>query len=126
MGIAAVPLTVPVAERAAELRARPDSLRLPDALVLATAHEHAGVLLTYDAFDTPGSRSSCTASRGLGWCGRGRHGSRIRRWATRPDLHPRTFFSLIHCVGLGAEVRQAWKRNHTTPPRSVRCLHPPP
>jgi predicted nucleic acid-binding protein len=48
MGVAVVPLTAPVAERAAELRARHDSLRLPDALVLATAHEHDGVLLTYD------------------------------------------------------------------------------
>jgi predicted nucleic acid-binding protein len=35
MGIAVVPLTAPIAERAAELRARHESLRLPDALVLA-------------------------------------------------------------------------------------------
>jgi predicted nucleic acid-binding protein len=48
MGITVVPLTAPIAERAAELRARHDSLRLPDALVLATAREHDGVLLTYD------------------------------------------------------------------------------
>jgi predicted nucleic acid-binding protein len=48
MGITVVPLTAPIAERAAELRALHDSLRLPDALVLATAHEHDGVLLTYD------------------------------------------------------------------------------
>ena len=48
MGITVVPLTAPIAERAAELRARHDSLRLPDALVLATAHEHDGALLTYD------------------------------------------------------------------------------
>jgi predicted nucleic acid-binding protein len=48
MGIAVVPLTAPIAERAAELRARHDSLRLADALVLATAHEQDGVLLTYD------------------------------------------------------------------------------
>jgi predicted nucleic acid-binding protein len=48
MGISVVPLTAPIAERAAELRARHDTLRLPDALVLATAHEHDGALLTYD------------------------------------------------------------------------------
>lgn len=48
MGITVVPLTAPIAERAAELRARHDSLRLPDALVLATAHERVGALLTYD------------------------------------------------------------------------------
>jgi predicted nucleic acid-binding protein len=48
MGITVVALTAPIAERAAELRARHDSLRLPDALVLATAHEHDGVLLTSD------------------------------------------------------------------------------
>ena len=48
MGIAVVPLTAPIAERAAELRARHESLRLPDALVLATAHEQDGTLLTYD------------------------------------------------------------------------------
>jgi predicted nucleic acid-binding protein len=48
MGITVVPLTAPIAERAAELRALHDSLRLPDALVLATAHEHDAVLLTYD------------------------------------------------------------------------------
>ena len=45
---AVVPLTAPIAERAAELRARHESLRLPDALVLATAHEQDGTLLTYD------------------------------------------------------------------------------
>jgi predicted nucleic acid-binding protein len=48
MGITVVPLTAPIAERAAELRARHDALRLPDALALATAHEHDGALLTYD------------------------------------------------------------------------------
>jgi predicted nucleic acid-binding protein len=48
MGIAVVPLTGPIAEHAAELRAAHGSLRLPDALVLATAHEHDGKLLTYD------------------------------------------------------------------------------
>jgi predicted nucleic acid-binding protein len=48
MGITVVPLTAVTAERAAELRARHDGLRLPDALVLATAHEHAGELLSYD------------------------------------------------------------------------------
>ncbi len=48
MGIVVVPLTAPIAERAAELRAAHESLRLPDALVLATADEHDGKLLTYD------------------------------------------------------------------------------
>jgi predicted nucleic acid-binding protein len=48
MGITVVPLTGPIAERAAELRAAHASLRLPDALVLATAHEREGELLTYD------------------------------------------------------------------------------
>ena len=48
MGISVVPLTAPIAERAAELRARHDALRLPDALVLATADEHDGSLVTYD------------------------------------------------------------------------------
>lgn len=48
MGITVVPHTTPIAERAAELRARHDSLRLPNALVLATAAEHNGALLTYD------------------------------------------------------------------------------
>ena len=48
MGIAVVALTAPIAEHAAELRAQHDTLRLPDALVLATAHEHDGALLTYD------------------------------------------------------------------------------
>jgi predicted nucleic acid-binding protein len=48
MGIAVVSLTAPIAERAAELRAQHDALRLPDALVLATADEHDGALLTCD------------------------------------------------------------------------------
>jgi predicted nucleic acid-binding protein len=48
MGIIIVPLTAKVAERAAELRAAHDTLRLPDALVLATSDEHHGDLLTYD------------------------------------------------------------------------------
>jgi predicted nucleic acid-binding protein len=48
MGITIVPLTAPIAERAAELRAQHDALRLPDALVLATAYAHAGELITYD------------------------------------------------------------------------------
>lgn len=48
MGIVVVALTAPIAERAAELRARHESLRLPDALVLATADEQKGTLLTYD------------------------------------------------------------------------------
>lgn len=48
MGIGVTPLTATVAERAAELRAAHDRLRLPDAIVLATARELAGDLLTYD------------------------------------------------------------------------------
>jgi predicted nucleic acid-binding protein len=47
MGITIVPLTDTVAERAAELRARHTSLRLPDAIVLATASELGGSLLSY-------------------------------------------------------------------------------
>jgi predicted nucleic acid-binding protein len=48
MGIAVTPLTAGVAERAAELRAAHDRLRLPDAIVLATARELGAELLTYD------------------------------------------------------------------------------
>jgi predicted nucleic acid-binding protein len=48
MGITIVPLTDTIAERAAELRARHTRLRLPDAIVLATAREMGGSLLSYD------------------------------------------------------------------------------
>jgi PIN domain nuclease of toxin-antitoxin system len=48
MGVSVVPLTAPIAERATELRALHDAPWLPDALVLATAHEHDGSLITYD------------------------------------------------------------------------------
>ena len=48
MGVTVVSLTDTVAERAAELRARHDRLRLPDAIVLATAQELGGRLLSYD------------------------------------------------------------------------------
>lgn len=48
MGIAVAPLTATIAERAAELRAAHDRLRLPDAIVLATARDLGGDLLTYD------------------------------------------------------------------------------
>jgi predicted nucleic acid-binding protein len=48
MGITVAPLTAPMAEVAAELRARHDRLRLPDAIVLACARELRGQLLTYD------------------------------------------------------------------------------
>ncbi|MGH2903219.1 MAG: PIN domain-containing protein [Solirubrobacteraceae bacterium] len=41
-------LTTTIAERAAELRARHERLRLPDAIVLAGAHELDGELLSYD------------------------------------------------------------------------------
>jgi predicted nucleic acid-binding protein len=48
MGITIVSLTDTIAERAAELRARHTRLRLPDAMVLATAQEMGGSLLSYD------------------------------------------------------------------------------
>ena len=48
MGVTVVSLTDTIAERAAELRARHDRLRLPDAIVLATAQELGGRLLSYD------------------------------------------------------------------------------
>jgi predicted nucleic acid-binding protein len=48
MGITIVSLTDTIAERAAELRARHSRLRLPDAIVLATAQEMSGSLLSYD------------------------------------------------------------------------------
>ncbi len=42
------PLTVTIAARAAGLRAGYDRLRLPDAIVLETARELDGDLLTYN------------------------------------------------------------------------------
>lgn len=48
MGVTVMPLTDTIAERAAELRARHERLRLPDAIVLATAQELGGKLLSYD------------------------------------------------------------------------------
>ena len=48
MGITIAPLTAQIAERAAVLRAEHERLRLPDALVLATARELGADLLTYD------------------------------------------------------------------------------
>ncbi|MFI4990859.1 MAG: type II toxin-antitoxin system VapC family toxin [Solirubrobacterales bacterium] len=48
MGITIVSLTDTIAERAAELRVRHTRLRLPDAIVLATAQEMRGSLLSYD------------------------------------------------------------------------------
>jgi predicted nucleic acid-binding protein len=48
MGITVAPLTATMAEQAAELRARHGRLRLPDAIVLACAHELQGELLSYD------------------------------------------------------------------------------
>jgi predicted nucleic acid-binding protein len=48
MGITITPLTARIGELAAELRARPERLRLPDAIVLATARAHDGQLLSYD------------------------------------------------------------------------------
>jgi predicted nucleic acid-binding protein len=48
MGITIAPLDQPTAELAAQLRAQHDALRLPDAIVLATATERRGRLLSYD------------------------------------------------------------------------------
>jgi predicted nucleic acid-binding protein len=48
MGIEISPLTETIAERASELRARHDRLRLPDAIVLASASCLDGELLSYD------------------------------------------------------------------------------
>ena len=48
MGISVAPLTATIAETAAELRARHDHLRLPDAIVLATACALEAELLSYD------------------------------------------------------------------------------
>jgi predicted nucleic acid-binding protein len=48
MGIGIAPLTATMAERAAEVRVRHKSLRLPDAIVLACVEELDGELLTYD------------------------------------------------------------------------------
>jgi predicted nucleic acid-binding protein len=48
MGITIAPLTDTIAERAAELRARHDRLRLSDAIVLATSQEAGCSLLSYD------------------------------------------------------------------------------
>lgn len=48
MGLEITPLTSEVAEQAAQLRARHERLRLPDAMVLATACELEGELLSYD------------------------------------------------------------------------------
>jgi predicted nucleic acid-binding protein len=50
MGITVTPLTTTIAEQAAELRARHVRLRLPDAIVLATARELGGELLSYDRY----------------------------------------------------------------------------
>jgi predicted nucleic acid-binding protein len=48
IGISVTPMTSPIAEQAAELRAAHDRLRLPDAIVLATTRELQARLLTYD------------------------------------------------------------------------------
>jgi predicted nucleic acid-binding protein len=48
MGISIAPITAPIAERAAVLRAAHSRLRLPDAIVLACAEELDGELLSYD------------------------------------------------------------------------------
>jgi predicted nucleic acid-binding protein len=48
MGISIVPLNQTTGEHAAELRARHNGLRLPDAIVLATARELGARLMTYD------------------------------------------------------------------------------
>jgi predicted nucleic acid-binding protein len=48
LGIGIEPLTAPIARRAAALRARHTALRLPDALVLATADALDAPVLTAD------------------------------------------------------------------------------
>lgn len=48
MGVEIAPLTGRIAEQAAKLRAQHERLRLPDAMVLATAHALDGELLSYD------------------------------------------------------------------------------
>ncbi len=48
MGISVEPLTAAIAETAAVLRAEHERLRLPDAIVLATAQHLHATLLTYD------------------------------------------------------------------------------
>jgi predicted nucleic acid-binding protein len=48
MGITVVAMNQEIAERAAEIRAQHQRLRLPDAIVLATAREYRAELLTYD------------------------------------------------------------------------------
>jgi predicted nucleic acid-binding protein len=48
IGISVAPLTAAIAERAAGLRARHGRLLLADAVVLATARELGGELLSYD------------------------------------------------------------------------------
>lgn len=48
MGITVAPLDAAVAEDAAELRARHLHLRLPDAIVVASACDLSGELLSYD------------------------------------------------------------------------------
>ncbi|HET7388384.1 MAG TPA: PIN domain-containing protein [Nocardioidaceae bacterium] len=48
MGIEVAPLDAGTAEKAAALRARHDRLRLPDAMVLATAQQLGGRMLSYD------------------------------------------------------------------------------
>jgi predicted nucleic acid-binding protein len=48
MGITVAPLTAPMAERAATIRAAQRSLRLPDAMVVACARELGGELCSYD------------------------------------------------------------------------------
>jgi predicted nucleic acid-binding protein len=48
MGITVVPMNRKIAEQAAEIRARHNRLRLPDAIVLATARQLRADLLSYD------------------------------------------------------------------------------
>jgi predicted nucleic acid-binding protein len=48
MGITVVEMTQQIAERAAEIRAQHERLRLSDAIVLATARELGAELRTYD------------------------------------------------------------------------------
>lgn len=48
MGITIAPLTMEIAEQAAKTRSEHERLRLPDAIVLATARQQGAGLLSYD------------------------------------------------------------------------------
>jgi predicted nucleic acid-binding protein len=78
MGIAVAPLTASMSERAAELRAVHQRLRLPDAIVVACALDCQGELLSYDRRLMQVAGQSDAARQGGGR----RRGNRLRRPAT--------------------------------------------